>query len=249
MKHGMHTTPIGPSIDCLIPVLSRPDRAAKVAESAYDAATVLTRITFLCSPDDDAQIEACLAVPFADTIVVPWECGPGDYAMKSNLGFKSTEGTHVFTGADDLVFQHGWDAAALQALGDLGVCGTRDLGNPATERGAHSTHSLVSRRYVDEIGATYSDGPGVLLHPGYDHQRIDDELVHAAQVRRQWAFSYGPAVEHHHPFWKQYGVSMDATYQKALRGSRADQRLYGQRRRAFMVGRSSSRVASGRIVQ
>lgn len=234
-------------IDILIPVLGRPHRAEAVAASAYDVATVQTRLTFVCSPDDDEQIDACRNVDVADTIVVSWEPGGGDYARKINYAASLTDAEYIFTGADDLVFRPGWDEAALLALGDNGVCGTNDYGNPAVMRGDHSTHSLVSMKYVQDPGATYSDGPGVVLHEGYDHQQIDNELVHAALVRGQWVFSRGPGVEHHHPMWKQYGVGMDATYEKALRGGKVDQRLYGQRRRSFMVGLTSSRVARGRV--
>lgn len=240
------------TVDILIPVLGRPDRAAKVAESAYDAATVITAITFLCSPGDEAQIAACMAVPVADTIVVTWEPEGGDYAKKINYGAKVTGAEHVFTGADDLVFEYGWDQGCLNRIGPLGVCGTNDLGNALVRSGRHSTHSLVSMEYINAVGATYLDGPGVLLHEGYDHQWIDNELVHAAQQRRQWAFSPSPAVEHLHPFWPdEHGhpkARMDPTYEKAMRGGRSDQRLYLKRRREFMVGRASSRIATQRIV-
>lgn len=239
-------------IDILIPVLDRPDRAAKVAQSAYDAATVHNVITFICSPEDQDQIEACMDVPFADTIIVTWQPEGGDYAKKINYAASVSRADHVFTGADDLAFEHGWDQAALDKIGPLGVCGTNDLGNQLVKQGRHSTHSLVSMEYVNTVGATYLDGPGVVLHEGYDHQWIDNELVHAAVQRRQWAFSYSPAVEHRHPFWPdEHGhpkARMDATYEKAMRAGRVDQRLYLGRRRKFMVGRASSRVATQRIV-
>ncbi len=234
-------------IDLAIPVLSRPHRAHIVANSAYDAATVHTRIVFVCSPGDDEQIEACHGVGFADVIVVDWMPAAGDYAKKINLAYRLTEGTHFFTGADDLTFEHGWDAACL-AFGDKGVVGTSDGGNPLVVSGGHSTHSLVSRRYIDSVGGTYHDGPGIVLHDQYDHQRVDNELVHAAQVRGEWAFSPSPKVLHHHPMWDRT-VPNDSTYLKAQRAGRLDQRLYGQRRRQFMVAQRSSRVASGRIVR
>lgn len=236
------------TIEIIIPVLGRPHRAAAVAESAVQAATVFTRITFVCSPGDDAQIDACMNVGEANTLIVDWEPGTGDYAKKINYAAALTDCDAIFTGADDLAFLKAWDQAAIETLGAKGVCGTNDYGNPATMRGQHSTHSLVSMAYVRDPGATYLDGPGVVLHEGYDHQQIDTELVHAAQVRNMWAFSRGPGVEHHHPMWPKFGVSMDATYEKALRGGRVDQRLYGQRRRKFMVGKASSRIATQRII-
>ena len=244
--HGPRTTLPGRTIEIVVPVLGRPNRARPLADSVVAAATVFTRLTFVCSPDDDAQIDACMNVGEADTLIVDWQPGTGDYAKKINAAARLTDCDYIFTGADDLVFRSGWDEAALATIGNKGVCGTNDYGNPAVTSGRHSTHSLVAMSYVRDPGATYLDGPGVVLHEGYDHQQIDNELVHAAVVRKQWAFSRGPGVEHHHPMWKQ-GVSMDSTYEKALRGGRGDQRLYGQRRRKFMVGRASSRVATGRV--
>lgn len=240
-----------PLIVVTIPVLSRPQNAAPVIESLLGAATVKTRAIFVCTPGDDEQIEACRATE-ADVMVVTWDAGAGDFAKKTNAAYRATESTHVFTGADDLRFEPDWDREALNWIGPLGVCGTNDKGNPLVMAGKHSTHSLVLRAYVDAVGATFLDGPGVVLHEGYDHQYIDNELVHAAQMRKQWAFSRGPAVEHLHPFWSTaYGhpkSQMDDTYVKAQRAGKLDARLYAQRRRRFMVGLHSSRVATQRIV-
>lgn len=246
------------SILILIPVLGRPHRVAKVVDSIRAAQTVDTTVVFLCSPGDDDEIGTAAANPGIDLVATAeWQAGPGDYARKINHGYSGLKEvrdfTHVFTGADDLRFEHGWDAAALDIADRLqvGVVGTNDLGNALVMRGGHSTHSLISRRYIEEVGATYSDGPGVILHEGYDHQQIDVELVHAAQMRKEWAFLQTPAVEHLHPFWNATDgnpkAPMDDTYRKALRASRADQRVYAQRRRQFMVARTSSRVATQRI--
>ena len=58
-------------IDILIPVLSRPQNAVKVAESVKVTKTPY-RLLFICSPRDTAQIEACR---IAETLIVKWEPG------------------------------------------------------------------------------------------------------------------------------------------------------------------------------
>jgi hypothetical protein len=44
--------------------------------------------------------------------------------------------------------------------------------------GRHSTHSLVTRDYVERFGTI--DEAGVVLHEGYPHEFVDDEFVQTA---------------------------------------------------------------------
>lgn len=224
-----------PAICILIPVLGRPERIAAVAASAIEARTVATEIVVLCSPGDEASRVAALDDPDVDSvIVVPWPADRGDYAKKINLGARNTEADHVFHGGDDLRFELGWDTAALASMSNpnVHVVGTNDLGNRMVMQGRHSTHSLVRRSYAMEHGTTFLDGPGFVLHEGYDHQHVDVELVEAAQHRGGWAFARYAVVEHLHPFWGK--GEMDDTYRKAQRDSRGDQRIYMQRKRQWL---------------
>ncbi len=233
-------------ITVIIPVLARPQNARMVSESIRHAQGVDTRILFVCSPGDNEEIAACAACD-ADTIIVSWEPGFGDYAKKMNAGYRETDTPFIFTGADDLLFYTGWDSAALELMGgEFGVCGTNDNGNPTVMKGRHATHSLISRHYIEDYGATFLDGPGVVYSEDYDHQQVDNELVKAAQVRGQWTFSHYPYVEHLHPFWpgadgKPKG-EMDKTYEKGLAGSRHDRDIYLQRWRSFANGLRSGRT-------
>jgi glycosyltransferase involved in cell wall biosynthesis len=215
-------------IALLIPVLARPARAAPLVESIHAATTVEHEIVFLCSPGDDEEIEAAEATG-ERVIVTPFRQGPGDYARKINLGIERTDAPWVFQGADDLRFHAGWDRAAL-AIG-APVTGTNDLGNPLVQRGAHATHSLISREYAEEHGTI--DGPGA-LHEGYHHCWVDNELVETAAARRAWRSARRAHVEHRHHIWRDRGggrkAKDDATYQRGQEGYTEDYALFVERR-------------------
>lgn len=213
----------------LVPVLNRPHRVLPFLESLYASTEEPPGVLFLCSPGDDLEIET-IQQTSEDLMVVPWLPGNGDYAKKINLGFRRTEEPFVFTAADDLEFEYGWAEAALAVAERTacGVIGTNDDANPLVKRGKHSTHSLVRRHYVERWGATWHDGPGVLLHEGYEHQWVDTELVAVAVERGQWAFSNRSVVRHLHPMFAK-NVAMDDTYRKALGGASHDKGLFLER--------------------
>jgi hypothetical protein len=136
----------------------------------------------------------------------------------------------VFLGADDLVFEKGWDTEALKVAKrtGAGVTGTADCHNPEVMRGGFSTHPLVRRSYVMELGASL-DGPGWLCHEGYDHNQTDVEISKVAQHRRLWAFAPNSRVCHNHPDW--LNIPKDDTYKKGFRFWRRDQQLWAKRSR------------------
>jgi len=218
-------------IAILVPVLGRPERALPLAQSAARGTDVPYSLTFMCSPDDDAEIAACSEA--GDVIVVDWPAGPGDYARKINAGYRATTEPFVFTAADDLIFHPGWASAALELADriEASVIGTDDLWNPMVRRGDHSTHTLVRRSYVELEGASW-DGPGTVFCEEYDHQYVDTELVACARARGVWAFCREARVEHLHPF--AHKSAMDETYRKGLARGREDRRLYDQRSRLYL---------------
>lgn len=239
-------------IAVLIPVLNRPDNAAKVLDSILRASTKVRHILFLVSfsdIDERETLERLIPEPASSgpdiwMHTVPIEPGPGDFARKTNIGLHLTREPYVFAGADDLAFTPGWDIEALKVAADTraGVIGTNDMGNAMVKRGQHSTHSLIRRSYAEDPGAS-ADGPGTIYSEAYDHQCVDNELVELAKHRREWAFAGRSIVEHLHPFWPdghggKKGV-MDSTYEKALAHGRDDIRLFNERRRMWRGGRPS----------
>lgn len=244
-------------IAVLIPVLNRPQNAQQVRDSITRASSKVTTILFLVSYTDIderetveqlvcprivEEVTGTVAYPDVWMHVVPIDPGPGDFARKQNIGLHLTTEPYVFAGADDLVFTPGWDVEALKVAADTraGVIGTNDLGNPMVKRGQHSTHSLISRAYAMEQGASM-DGPGTIYSEAYDHQCVDNELVGVAKHRREWAFAGRSIVEHLHPFWPdghggKKGV-MDSTYEKALAHGQQDIQLLNQRKAMWNGGR------------
>ena len=211
-------------IDILVPVLSRPHNAAPLVENIRANTTEKHRIVFLCSKGDTDQIEACVDAG-ASGILMDTPAGHADYAQKINHGFRYTQNEWVFMAADDVRFEPRWDTHALRAAGDkYHVIGTNDLANSQVQRGLFGTHCLIRRRYVTEQGATADNTPGVVLHEGYDHNFVDRELCHVAQSRGVFAFARHARVRHYHPLWRT--APHDATYRKALKNFRQDQRLF-----------------------
>ena len=211
-------------IDILIPVLSRPQNAAKVAES-LKVTKESYRLLFICSPRDTAEIEACQKV--GETLIVDWQPGKGDFARKINEGFRRTDSEWVFQGADDIIFHEDWDLHALKvARRGKRVIGTNDLHNPSVRRGTHSTHTLFARAYIEESPGTV-DGSDPVFWEGYDHQFVDVEFVEVAKRRKEWAMAKRAIVEHSHPHWGN--AERDKTYLKAFRAHGHDRRLYLQR--------------------
>jgi hypothetical protein len=92
--------------------------------------------------------------------------------------------------------------------------------------GDHSTHSLVTREYVDKFGTI--DEPGVVLHEGYHHEFVDDEFVQTAMFRGMWAFAEDSHVEHLHPNWNK--APSDRLYRMQRRRMRLGKRVYAERK-------------------
>lgn len=216
-----------------VPVLGRPANAAPLAANLRET-TPDARVLFIASPGDDEELDAIDATG-EDMLVVTWEPEHGDYARKINAAFRLAveEGFDwFFQGADDLLFREGWYEACLAAHRVSGACviGTRDLGNPRTMNGWHSTHSLIHRDYL-ECGTI--DEKGIILHPGYSHEFVDDELVATARWRRTYSSSTA-IVEHLHYDWGK--AAWDPTYAKAQRDRGADMELFDSRKHMFGKG-------------
>lgn len=216
-------------IDILVPVLARPKNIEPLIESIEWGTKVAHRTIFIASKGDRAEIAELKRVG-AEYLIYPHSAGHGDFAKKINWAFPQTDAPWVFQGADDLRFHRGWDTFALEAAKKRrsGVIGTNDMGNPLVKRGAHSTHTLIRRAYIEKYGGTV-DKTGLVFCELYDHEFVDNEFVQTAMRRGQWAFSKRSMVEHMHPIWKK--GEMDATYEKAFRSSQPDFRLYKRRMR------------------
>jgi hypothetical protein len=220
--------PDGSGLVILVPMLGRPHRVLPLLES-IEQATPAASVLFLLS-ENDTTVRRVVAETGRPFRVMPYR-SVGDYAMKINTGVAVTSEPLLFTGADDLRFWPGWFEAALSALGPgVGVVGTNDLGNPRVIAGEHSTHFLITREY-SRLGTIDRPRSGMLMHPEYPHEFVDDELVGTAKLRGAWAMALDAKVEHLHPHWGK--APTDPLYQQQPRRMRLGQAIYRRRRRLW----------------
>jgi len=207
-------------IAILIPTLGRahriPEIVANVAETAPNA-----RIHFIAEQDDDETVKALegMKATIGDF---------GTYGKAINAGYADCPEAILMTSDDDCTYAEGWlEAAMEQMTGDIRVVGTNDLHNPYVLEGKHSTHSLVDRRYLDEIGGVIDQGPGSFMFE-YDHNYTDAELVETAKARGVFAPCLDSVVEHIHPEFG--GREPDETWQKTRRAVNEDHAIFESRR-------------------
>lgn len=211
----------------LVPMLGRPHRVAPLLDSVQST-TPGARVMFLLSTNDD-QVSSEVSRVGAEWIDIPYH-PVGDYARKINTGYRETTEPLIFMAADDLKFHPGWIEAARKHLTEgVGVVGTNDLGNPRVTSGVHSTHSLVTRWYVDRCGLI--DRPRAVLYEGYPHEYIDDELVETAKHRGMFAMALDAHVEHLHPNWGK--APLDPLYRQQQNRMVRGRNLYLTRRRLW----------------
>jgi glycosyltransferase involved in cell wall biosynthesis len=209
----------------LIPALGRPDTIRKVIRSIRRT-TSNGRIVFLCTEGDNLVIDKVLRDPEADCIVLPPN-ERGDYAKKINLGYRETKEPLLFLGATDLWFWPRWYEYAIEKLSDgISVVGTNDLGNPDVLAGEHSTHSLVTRDYIDQYGTI--ETPGEVLYEGYWHEYVDNEFIETAKSRDAFAMAMDSVVEHMHPWFGK--ADTDKSYRDARRRWKPGQDLFESRK-------------------
>lgn len=217
----------------LVPVLNRPRNVAPLVESFAKSETP-GRLLFIANESDADErdaIEAAKGHPAAvSMLLVPDRVLT--WPQKINAAYRCDGGLDypppwMLCAADDVHFHPGW-WQATQALRDagFGVIGTADLGNSRVMQGLHTCHPLVRREYADKQGTL--DGPGAVVHEGYRHWCVDDELVATAKARGAWAFCREAVVEHLHPYWRK--AEWDATYALGEANAKSDMELWKKRR-------------------
>lgn len=193
--------------------------------SAAAATQITHRLVFVTDPDDHDE-RAAVDAAGAERI----DCA-GGYARKINAAYRDSTEEAIFCAADDVEFQRGWAEAALRRMrGPIGVVGTNDLANPRVIRGRHATHSLVLRAYADERGTI--DEVGKILHEGYAHNFVDDELLATARRRRAYVFAADSRVRHRHPNFDKT-VERDEVYELGQSTFAQDRQLFMARARLW----------------
>ena len=179
----------------IVPMLGRAALVPRLLESL--ACTEPRASALFVVSETDLDVLAATA-GMRRLIVPGW--ARGDYPRKVNAAAAATTEPLLFLGAIDVVFHPGWlTACEARLTPGIGVVGTNDLGNPRTATGDLSTHTLITRDYINRCGTI--DEAGKVLHEGYWHEHCDDELVATAKRRQAWAHAPDAHVEHLHPAW------------------------------------------------
>jgi len=219
------------NVDVLVPVLCRPHRVLPLMRS-FGSSGASGRLLFVANEGDEEEL-AIIDKVGAEVLIVPDTCL--SWPQKINRSFVETEADWVLLGADDVHFHPGW-WQATQGLRDsdkFGLIGTNDLGNPVVLRGEHATHPLISRRYALDYGTFDTPpGSGVVVHEGYRHWFVDNELVATAKLRGKWTPCLESVVEHLHPYWGK--GEWDEVYELGERERLADQKLWSERSDALL---------------
>lgn len=211
------------SVAILVPVLNRPHRIAPLMANVH-ATTKRYRLLFIANEGDDEEISALEACR-ADYIVVP--ANRVSWACKINDGFRATTQSWVFTGADDLKFHpQWWERTFPWITPETRVIGTNDICNPSVMSGAHSTHTLFRRDYVERFGTI--DQPGIVMHEGYRHDWVDNEAIATAKARGVYVHAFDSIVEHLHPLNGK--APEDDTYKRGRQFSSEGRRLFQKRK-------------------
>lgn len=215
------THPAAHMLRILVPVLNRPKNVQPLVDSIV-ATTAGAHILFICDEGDSAELEALDAV---SNYAIEWISPGGNYAEKINAGIAATEEPLLFLGADDLKFWPGWLAESLAVMAKpTGVVGTNDVCNPKVMAGEHATHFLITREYA-ECGQI--DGAPGVLHEGYLHEFVDNELIATARARGAYAHAGRAVVEHLHPMAGK--ANMDELYAGMPARMKQGEALYKER--------------------
>ena len=206
------------SVAILLPVLDRPHRIVPLLENIARA-TPEEHVVYFAASDQ-------LTLDQLDQAGANYLPDGGDtWPNRINRLFAWTFfAEYVFLCADDVLFHDGWLPPLLAAQAEMGPIGgvavPNDLHNP------YGTLALVSRRYVNEVGAVL-DTPGAVVYSGYQHNWSDTELFATAAKRGRHRYVEGSVVEHlHHGIGKS---PADATYAKGMASFNQDQALYSSR--------------------
>ncbi len=219
--------PADEPVAVVVPVMERPQNAAPFMRTLR-ASTGWANVYAIADPHDTAT-QTAWADAGAEVIISDRGY---TFAQKVNCGYLHTDEPNLLFVGDDVHFHPGWYDHALHVLraDDAGVVSTLDLGNSAVMAGEHAVHPMMTRRYIDEHGASW-DGPKTVAHEGYGHWYVDNEWTYVAKQNRAFTVAMGSIVEHLHPLWGR--AKMDDTYIRGQRSVDADRRLWERRLREY----------------
>lgn len=212
----------------IVPVLGRPEHAEALTESLrVNTPKGTYKVIAVCENAEDTAAW----IPHANLTAL--EESVHTFAEKVAWAYSTlVSEPYVLLVGSDVVFKPHWLESAMKVADKTGagLIATNDLGNPRVMAGRHATHPLISRRYIEEKGASW-DGPGTIVHTGYRHCFVDDEWSVKAQTDGEFAFARRSEIEHRHPAWGK--AESDWVYEKGMSSFQEDKALFLSRVRKF----------------
>lgn len=216
----------------IVPVLDRPAHVAPLVES-YLASGAAGTLYFVVDDDDPEELTAIRAAQAThgdERVKFILADGLVTFPRKVNRAYRVTTEPWLLLAGDDVVFHRGWAWKAQRIAGDrYHLVATDDRLSPRVAYGAHATHPLIRRSWVEASGASW-DGPGVLCHEGYRHWFVDDEWSTKARVEDVFTYARHAVVEHLNPL----EPTADRVYALAWAARNRDQRTYQERLARFV---------------
>lgn len=212
----------------IVPVLGRPEHAETLTESLrVNTPKGTCKVIAICENAEDTAAW----IPYANLTAL--EESVHTFAEKVAWAYpRLVSEPYVLLVGSDVAFKPHWLESAMKVANKTGagLIATNDLGNPRVMAGRHATHPLISRRYIEEKGASW-DGPGTIVHTGYRHNAVDDEWSTKALLDGEFAFARRSVIEHRHPIWGK--GDMDWVYAKGQESFNEDVALFLSRLRKY----------------
>jgi hypothetical protein len=216
--------------DCLaiiVPVMKRPQNAHPFMASLRMSMSEPRTVYAICDSGDDPTLGAW-AGEGAVTLLCP---NGSTFPIKAQYGYEQTRSEWIMLVGDDVRFARGWWTEVMKVAcfnPEAQLIATNDMHNPFVTAGVHATHPVIKRSWVDESGASW-DGPGHIVHTGYNHAYCDDEWSMKAKMEGVFAPALEARVDHLHPTWQQ--GPWDDVYALGIDQYGQDGQLYEERRR------------------
>ena len=217
------------TIDIIIPVHYRHHRIAPLVENIISVSPADVTVTLVGTASD--AFSERVAHSLAGAIHYISSTGRS-FAYKCNLAYRSTTAPWLLFVGDDVHFHAGW----YESFGEAAETGaqfisTNDMHNPAVTSGRHAIHPIISREYIDTVGASF-DGPGSVAHEGYQHKYVDNEWTYKAQADGVYMFAPDIRIEHMHQVWGD--AAYDRTYLEGDLTETSDYQLCQRRKNAYL---------------
>jgi hypothetical protein len=200
----------------LLPSANRPHNLERCLDSAIGEADVYISVMLDDERSGDIAWGCGKVTQYFTRSQQEYEYG-AVYAWNQLLSFAPHYDNYVL-GADDLIFEAGWLAAAKRALTYIGGHGIVALNDGNDTGDIYAAHWLTTKMFIDtQLG-------GVMYPPMYKSWWCDREISDIAKAQNKYIYARDAVVKHKH---YSFGTApIDETYTDAMRNYQADEVTY-----------------------